>query len=231
VCTSPCRPAGPVPVGDFAEVRGWGGDGGFTLLETLVSLALMGTVMAATGTLLVGQLRTAGVQRDRQTAVHLVDDAVERVWALGRAGLLEGRSQAAVQSQWAQAPASVRSAYASTMLCAWDPKLSTQPAAACNDTAAVDNTAPGAQAPLPTAPIGVTVAGVRYQQNWYVGECWLAFTAGARCLSTASTAQDVTFMRVVVAVTWPDRSCTAGLCVYDTTTLVSPASDPVFSLW
>jgi prepilin-type N-terminal cleavage/methylation domain-containing protein len=205
-------------------------DSGFTLLETLVSLALISTVAAALGPFLIGGLRTAGVQRDRQTAVHLADDAMERVWALGRSGLLEGRSRAAVQGQWAQAPADIRAAYAHAMLCDWDPKLSAETPAACDVSAAIDTTAPGAAAPLPTVPVSTTVAGVRYQQNWYVGRCWQPATANARCTDTQG-AQDLLYVRVVVAVTWPHRSCPGGLCVYQSTTLVSPSSDPVFNLW
>jgi prepilin-type N-terminal cleavage/methylation domain-containing protein len=210
------------------------GEAGFTLLETLVSLALICAMLAAVGPFLVNGLLTANVQQDRQFAVHLADDAMERVRALGRTGLLEGRSRAAVQGQWAQAPAAVRDAYASAMLCAWDPRLSPEPAAACDGNAPVDDTAPGAQAPLPTVPVEVTVAGVPYLQNWYVGPCWQPADAGARCGDSEGThpgVEDLPYIRVVVAVTWPHRSCAAGLCVFQTTTLVSPATDPVFNLW
>ncbi len=207
------------------------GDGGFTLIETVVSLALIGTVMAALVPFLTGGLRSAHTQRDRQVAVQLANGAMERVRALARAGLLEGRSRPAVLGQWAQAPEAVRTAYASAMLCDWDRKLSSEPAAACDSTATADATAPGVQAPLPTTPVEATVAGVRYLQNWYVGRCWQPAGANAPCGSSAGGVESLLYMRVIVAVTWSHRDCPGAACVYRTTTLVSQAADPVFNLW
>jgi prepilin-type N-terminal cleavage/methylation domain-containing protein len=208
-----------------------GADEGFTLLETLVSLALITVLMTALSPFFTGWLRTSSAQRDRQVAIQLADDAMERARALGRTGLLDGRSRVAVQGQWAQAPEAVRTAYATAMLCDWDPKLSSEAAAACDGSATVNPTAAGAQAPLPTVPVAVTVAGVRFQQHWYVGRCWLQPTSpNATCTSTGVPGH-LPFVRVVIAVTWPDQKCSGGICVYQTTTLISAATDPVFNLW
>jgi prepilin-type N-terminal cleavage/methylation domain-containing protein len=203
-------------------------DGGFTLLEMLVALALMGTLMAALVPFFISSLRVTDADRDRQVAINLASDAMERARSLNGAGLVEGRSEAAVQAQWAQAPAAVRDTYATQMLCAWDPKLSPDPAQACNSSAPAAGAAAGAQAPLPTDPVGATVTGVTYQQHWYVGQCWQSADTDAGC--TATTGTDL-YMRVVVAVTWSHRSCPGGACVYLTTTLVSPVADPVFNIW
>lgn len=210
-------------------------DAGFTLLETVVALVVMGTLMAALGPLFITLLHATDTYRDRQVAVHLADDAMERVRSLGGAGLLEGRSRAAVQGQWAQAPAAVQNTYATAMLCAWDPKLSAQSAAACDTSAPPGGTAPGAQAPLPTEPVPAVVAGVTYQQHWYVGQCWQSDDPGATCGATDGTdaqgAADLLYVRVVVAVTWSHQSCPGGTCVYTTSTLTSPAADPVFNIY
>ncbi len=229
--TSPWARAGRRPAEDRSASGAFGGsDEGFTLLETLVSLALTTTFMTALTPFFTAWLRTTGAQRDRQVAIQLADDAMERVRALAGTGLVEGRSRVAVQGQWAQAPAAVRADYAAAMLCDWDPKLSSEAVAACDAGAAVDLTAAGAQAPLPTVPVAVAVAGTTFQQNWYVGRCWQPTTANATCTGTTATGY-LPFERVVVAVTWPDQKCSGALCVYETTTLVSAATDPVFNLW
>jgi type II secretory pathway pseudopilin PulG len=205
-------------------------DSGFTMLETLLSLGLISTMMAALAPFLVGWTVTADAQRDRQVAIQLAGEAVEQARAMRGGGLLAGRSRAAVQAQWAQAPATVRTAYATTMLCAWDKSLTDAAAEACDANAAAAGSAPGAQAPLPTVPVESSVAGVTYRQNWYVGQCWQSTAAFAPC-DTIMGAGDVLLIRVVVAVTWPHQTCSGGLCVYHTTTLQSPADDPLFNVW
>jgi hypothetical protein len=74
------------------------------------------------------------------------------------------------------------------------------------------------------------VAGVSFQQNWYVGRCWQPTSSNATCTSTGGAGY-LPFVRVIVAVTWPDQECSGGVCVYQSTTLVSAATDPVFNLW
>src|SRR4051794_56830 len=116
------------PGGDVLAPGAFGGsEEGFTLLETLVSLALITVVMTAMTPFFTGWLRTTGVTRDRQVAMQLAGDAMERVRALGVTGLLEGRSRVAVLGQWGQAPPkAVQVLYNTAMLCDWDPKLSSQ---------------------------------------------------------------------------------------------------------
>jgi len=205
-------------------------DAGFTLLETLVSLGLISTTMAALAPFLINWTVATDAQRDRQVAIQLAGEAVEQSRALRGAGLLTGRSRPAVQAQWAQAPAAVQDAYATTMLCAWDKSLTDAPAEACDPNAPAAGGSPGAQAPLPTVPIESSVAGVTYRQDWYVGQCWQSAAAGAGCDMTDDSG-DVLYMRVVVAVTWPHKACPGGLCVYHTTTLQSPTADPLFNIW
>jgi prepilin-type N-terminal cleavage/methylation domain-containing protein len=207
-------------------------DAGFTLVETLVALTLIGMAMAALGPFFAASLIVTGEQSGRQVAVQLASDAMERVRSLKGTGLLEGRSRPAVLRQWAAAPAQVRDAYAGAMLCAWDPKLSGEAPAACGGSAAA-GAEPGAQAAVPTEPVEVSVAGVPYLQHWYVGECWQPVADDARCDTTAGVngagVADVRQFRVVVAVTWSHHACPQHACVYLTTTLASPADDPSFN--
>src|SRR5690349_11299915 len=110
------RPAGELPASNASGCS----DEGFTLVETLVSLALITIVMTAITPFFTGWLRTNGVVRDRQVAIQLAGDAMERVRALDPAGLLDGRSRVAVLGQWSQAPQeAVRALYSTAMLCAW----------------------------------------------------------------------------------------------------------------
>jgi prepilin-type N-terminal cleavage/methylation domain-containing protein len=205
------------------------GDDGFSLIEVLVALAVIGTVMAGTAPFLVKSVALLGQQRTQQVAIEVANDALERARALTPSSLLAGRSLLAAQSQLTSAPATVQSALAGTLL-EGDPLGSTIPGA-------------GIDAPLPTQPLAVTVGGVEYQQNWYVGSCWQpkAKTAAVSdCVATKPAVDAVQFFRVVVAVTWQHNSCEtkpgpqpprpANECVYIASTLVSPGSDPVFDL-
>jgi hypothetical protein len=72
------------------------------------------------------------------------------------------------------------------------------------------------------------MGGVDYRQHWFVGRCW---TAGTSDCNTANrtTGGAIEFYRVLVVVSWPQKHCSGGTCAFYTSTLVSPASDPVFA--
>lgn len=65
-----------------------GADGGFTLLEVLVSLALIGTMTAALTTFFVRANAAARQQGGRQTAAQVATDAVETARAISNADLV-----------------------------------------------------------------------------------------------------------------------------------------------
>src|SRR4051794_3939648 len=75
---APRRPGGHAP------------DAGFTLIETLVAIAVIGVVMTALTTLYVSAMSTASRQSGRQIAVQLADDAMERARAVDRDTLAAG---------------------------------------------------------------------------------------------------------------------------------------------
>ncbi|GGK08059.1 hypothetical protein GCM10010123_42530 [Pilimelia anulata] len=64
------------------------GDHGFTLVELLVSLALIGTVATATLSLAVSSQATTGSQADRQHAAQLATRMTDEAAAAGGAALL-----------------------------------------------------------------------------------------------------------------------------------------------
>ncbi|GAA3440881.1 putative Ig domain-containing protein [Planomonospora venezuelensis] len=224
------------------------GDGGFTLIEVMVSMVVIGTVMAALTVFFTNSLTLTSQKRSEQMAVQLAGDAVERARAIKGSALLAGRSETKSTEQWdavveadkikrsalraGQSEIEIKSTeqpdvalaavkpYLDTMKRASDPVLTT-----------------GDAAPLPTRPVAVTVGGVEYEQHWYVGHCrqqGVSATGQTRACEDPGLPDpepgnvDVLFFRVVVAVTWDHRSCWGGRCAYVTSTLVSPATDPVF---
>lgn len=54
-------------------------DQGFTLVEVLVSLAVIGTVLSATTTFFVKSMTSVNLQGDRQAAIQLASDGMERM--------------------------------------------------------------------------------------------------------------------------------------------------------
>jgi len=182
-------------------------DGGFTLIELMVAISLMGIVMVSLAAYFASAVAGTNHMRLGQVASMLGDQAMEQVRALSPPSLVKGRDQSSVTAQWSHpAPGVVLSDMAQT----WDP------AAASGS---------GASAALPTSPTSQTADGVRFQLNWYVGLCWQALGGGS-CTQTSSSVQ---FYRVVVAVNWPARGCPASGCSYVTASLINAGKDPVFN--
>jgi type II secretory pathway pseudopilin PulG len=216
-------PGKPVRAGGL---RRRGSDDGLSVVEVIVALAVIGTVMTAMVPFLVSTVVAVRQQGGEQTAVQIANDALERARALKPSSLLVGRGEQATKKQWADAPQQVRT-YLATMKQDWD---------------ATPQTA-GAAVPLPAEGLDVTVHGLTYTQNWYVGRCWqprvdptrLA-TAVGDCAPASAMSTDVPFFQVVVAVTWnvaagvTQGSCVKGVCAYIATTLLSPGTDPIFDI-
>jgi len=191
-------------------------DVGASLVEVMVSIALIDTVLAATTTLFLASMSITAQQRSRQVAVHLANAAIEKVRALDGAEIVDGRDLQSVHSQWDSAPAAVR----------------LQLAAAAP---AVDSQVPpgsGLAAVLPTAPQEAIVSGTTYRQNWYIGTCSVPrydHTVVQQNLSCSVNGGSVPMYRVVVAVTWADVACDGSTCSYLASTLVNGMADALFN--
>lgn len=187
-------------------------DAGFSLIEMIVAITVIGVVMTALTSFFVTSLAATSRQRGTQVAIQLAGDGIERVRALKGSSVLAGRDHASSTRQWQDAVTGVLP-YLTGMQQVWDP-------AAATDA--------GGSAALPTTPRSITINQVPYDVHWYVGRCWQP-AAGGDC-GTAQSAGYVGFLRVVSAVTWPENRCTDGTCSFVTSTVVSDASyEPVFN--
>jgi prepilin-type N-terminal cleavage/methylation domain-containing protein len=202
-------------------------DGGFSLIEVVVATGVLGVLAAATGLFFANGMRsTADLQR-RQLATSIGAQAMEMVRgvsshpdSMGCTPLLSGRTAAAVNHQWSQAPSGVD---LSTTDKAWA-------APSCSATVAV----PLSGLTTPVTDDGTTPAvvhsGTGYVVRTFIGSCSLP-KAGGVCAKAASVAGDHTSMyRVIVAVTWERSSCPGGTCLYTVTSLLDPTADPLFNL-
>ncbi|HKT04237.1 MAG TPA: putative Ig domain-containing protein [Rugosimonospora sp.] len=192
----------------WARVRGGGGEAGFSLIEVLAAIMVLGIVMTSLTSFFVTSLKALNQQSNRQTAVQVADGGMEMVRALKASSILTGRDKTSSDTQWNN-PVTGVSGYLADMLETWDA------------TAAAGA---GSTATVPTAAKNLTVNSIPFAQNFYVGQCWQP-TDGGTC-DTSATAGDVVFLRVVVAVTW---TCGANTCAYVAETLVSASTDPVFN--
>ncbi|GAA0814091.1 type IV pilus modification PilV family protein [Spirilliplanes yamanashiensis] len=194
-------------------------DDGHTLLETLVSLGILATVLAALTLFYLASTAATRRQADAQAATQLAVSGMERVSLLTGAALLAGRTEQAVRQQVRAPGVDAYLDPAKTALVWQDPAATGGPAAALS---------------LPTSPQPVLVGGAptKFRQSWYVGECWRPASGGDCVVVPADQrAGRVHLYRVVVAVTWPSRDCPGGTCAQVTAMLRAPGSaDPTFGL-
>jgi len=191
-------------------------DDGFTLLETIVALGIVGTVLASLAAFFVRSETVQHQQADTQIAAQIASNSMDYVSQLPGDNVLLGRTQTAVQAEW-QAPG------ASTYL---DPAR-TEPAWP-DPALPVSSSVQG----LPTTPetIQMTADATPYQRWWYVGSCWQA-TTGGDCVVVPSSqrSQYVHMYRIVVVITWPSPNCTDSRCQYVATMLTeSTLADPIW---
>ena len=187
-------------------------DSGLSLIEVIVSIALIGIAMGTLTPVIVASVSATSRQGNMQVAAQLADDAADKVRSLKGSALVAGRDKSSSDAQWAT-PVTGVAPYLVDSQETWDPTVTTG----------------GVEATLPTTGSVVSINGVHYVQNWYLGRCWQPKTGGACALPDAPpTSTDIGFLRVVVAVTWPDRHCAHTICSYVTSTLVSDADEQLF---
>jgi prepilin-type N-terminal cleavage/methylation domain-containing protein len=193
-------------------------DRGFTLVETMVALGIVGTVMASLSVFFVRSATVQHRQADTQVAAQLAAGSMDYVSQLPGDNVLLGRTQAAVQAEW-----SLLNPIAGTYL----DTTRTDPAWQ-DPTLPVSSSVQG----LPTAPetIQLTSDSVPYQRWWYVGSCWQAKTGGdCVVVSSALRSLYVPMYRVVVVITWASPACAANRCQYVAAMLTeSTLDDPTW---
>ncbi|GAA0707900.1 putative Ig domain-containing protein [Dactylosporangium roseum] len=192
-------------------------DTGFSLVETLASIAIIGVVMTALTTFFVSTTNTLNKERGLQMAVRLAHDGVELVKSLPGATVVAGRSRKDVANQLKNdtIPSLDLAALNATMRPAYDTTLAA--------------TASSVNPVLPIVPERMKVNDTSFERHWLVGACTMPL-GGGDC-GVAAIADPLRYYRVVVAVTWQNtRACAGGRCSYVTQTLVSASStDPVFN--
>ncbi len=187
------------------------GDDGFTMIETLVSLAVITLVMAGLSLFHLQSSTATRRNSDLQLATQAAVSALEEVAQLPGGALLQGRREHDVQLQ-RRVPAAAALLDPAVTRLAWQEDADGQPAL-----------------PL-TEPVEVARARTKFQRYLYVGLCWQPRGRG-ECVVVPEEQQaaSVPMYRVVVAVTWPSKDCADGQCAAVLATLVErETSDPFF---
>ena len=195
-------------------------DDGFTLIETLVALALATVVMTSLTVFLVGSRKIGRYGAQRDTGVQLVVDGMEKARSVRGSALLSGRAACTVACA-AMVPSAASMIDAGAVR--WD--------AAATGTLIVPQ--PGVQpdgsvVAAPGDPEVIKLDGVVYRRYYYLTACRQATATGSvaniSCIPAVIGAE---LARVVVAVTWTGSACTDSACSYAAAALFSTAvADP-----
>lgn len=193
-----------------------GGDDGFILLESIVSIMLISVLMAALTPFFANSVNLMSRERASQTATQIATSSVETVRGLPPSDLVTGHDAASVASQYAAAPAA---------LATWlDPTVMTP---------AVDSRAAagaGSSAVVPTTAQARPANNIAYSVTTYLGWCNIPAGGTDADCAAATTSDSVQYVRAVVAVTWSQTRCPTSGCSYVTATLISATGDPTFNL-
>jgi hypothetical protein len=198
-------------VGRKVRRRGKDDEGGFVLLESLISISLLTVIMAALTTFFITASDSTASERARQTAVQLSDTEMDLLHGIEPGDLPLGRSSALANAQFAAASSTV------------SPWLTTM-------NAATDTTTTTLTVPM---SVTTTVAGTTYTTANYLGWCYLPTnpSVGTDCTNTAAASSaGIKYLRAVVSVVWSARGCPSRTCTYVNATLLSTADDPTFAL-
>jgi prepilin-type N-terminal cleavage/methylation domain-containing protein len=214
---------------DHARTRS--SDGGFTLIEVLVSVAMIGMVMASVTAFFVSSMRMTQRQGQQQTAARLILDGVEKARSLRGPALVSGRQACSVVT-CASAVATGAAAFLSS------PSTSS--------AVRIDSADVSPKLPVPVVPQSTDyppgpakdamvlagslfeLDGIQYLRNFYIETCRQSAGGG---LCDQTVANPILYYRVVVAVTWRTKECPSGVCSEVTPTLVSSnTADPTFTL-
>lgn len=198
-------------------------DGGFTLIEVIVALFLLGVVATAVLVFFVKGVQTTAQLQRSQAADAVATQAMEQVRSVSAqiptsgsiSGVLVGRTKSAVDTAWL-AVTRAHPEYTADSIEAWDP--SSTP-------------------PSPAVPIesDVSLAGISYHVTTLIGTCYRVASAASGDQScVASPTTGVPILRAIVVVTWKPTSVGqcggSGLCTYNMRTLLDQTADPAWNL-
>ncbi|MCB2175886.1 MAG: prepilin-type N-terminal cleavage/methylation domain-containing protein [Actinomycetales bacterium] len=204
-----------------------GGDDGFTLIEVVVALILLGIVATGAMYFFINGTRTSSHLQRSQDAVAVANAAMERAYgidpkdnvATGVPGLAVGRAQTDVDASFAQL-AALGIAGVSDTYPVWDPTVSTSSGAA-----------------LPIVD-QATHSGQQFTVTTLVGACYRTNSPTATdqdCVKLSGYASEpatvptgqVRMLRTIVVVTWdaPVGECGGSLCTYELSALVDQSED------
>lgn len=193
---------------------------GMTLIEVVVAVVILGLLSTISLNLYITSMTASKSHQNRELAIAVANESMEIVsgWSATEkipttsvSMLLEGRTQSAVEAQWAAAPAD--SGLAQTYP-AWDP------------------TATGTPTPALPFTRTKTFSDTEFRAQTFIGTCYQPVTGGdCTRISGVSTAPAAApaglspMIRTTVIVTWDARNCDSGLCRYQASTLLDLNSD------
>ena len=192
-----------------------GRDDGFTLIEVVVALVLLGLIAASSATFFLRSSVASSEQQRNQAATALATRAMDTARSVRPDYLLAGRFKDTVNAQWTASSTPLK---ASTFP-AWD---------------GAAGAASVATLPLTTE---VKETGQTYKVSTLVGVCFRPtgnLTNDQCTKATAANADSavagyVRMLRVVVEVSWKSGNgstrCSAGTCTYRADTLVDPSAE------
>ncbi|MDP9101786.1 MAG: IPT/TIG domain-containing protein [Actinomycetota bacterium] len=189
--------------------RGSHHDEGLSLIEVLVSLFILAVVMTAAASFFLNSLRTTNGQSQRQTAITLANQALEKTQSQTPAALLAGRTQASVQALLATSGAAVLTAQDNTTSGNYDPS-------------------PVGAEVVPTSTTSI-VNGTTYTIRTFIDICYLP-TGGTIC-GASSSAGATQLYRITVDVSWTGKAGTlcASSCDYSASTIIDAHGEPTFN--
>ena len=204
-------------------------ESGFTLIEVVVSLVLLGIVATASLYFFLEGTRTTSHLQRSQNAVAVANEAMERAYGLDpkdkigttTPSIVVGRAQADVVAAWSTASGLGAEGLAQSYAL-WDPTATSSTAAAL--------------------PVKYTTehSGQTYNVTTLVGSCFRARNTVATdqtCQKLPGYASDpgdaatpaamVRMLRITTLVTWEPTAgeCTGGLCSYQLSGLVDRSGD------
>ena len=200
-------------------------------------MAIVVITIAMTGlaAFFVNSAKATDVQSQRQTASQVGTDAMEQARALSGVGAYSKRDKTTSDLLWAAG----QNASATTLFQGVAPFLTNVTEA--YDTASTLAPTSGYTAPLPICLPGstpastctssgatITLDNVQFTRNWFIGYCYASVTVNGGACSATNAAGLITYLQVVIDVTWPSNTCTNNLCSYVTATRISPTPDPTF---